>query len=213
MLTIHHLGISQSERIIWLCEEYDIPYQLKLYSRDPQTRLAPAEYKALHPAGTAPVITDGDVTLAETGAIFEYILAKYAPGKGVLEPDHADYADYLYWYHFVNGSLVPAGMTVMIMDLLGDAVSPQLRESLGGRFHRGYDMIEARLRDNDWLAGEAFTVADVMMVFSLSTARHFFSKDLSDFPAIRAYLQRASQRPAYQRAMAKGEPGMEPFLT
>ena len=212
MLTIHHLGISQSERIIWLCEEYGVPYDLKLYARDPQTRLAPAAYKALHPAGTAPVITDGDITLGETGAIFEYILTKYAPGQGVLTPDHPDYADYLYWYHFVNGSFTPAGMTVMIMDILGEAVPDALKSSLGGRFTNGFDMIEKRLSDVTWLAGDEFTAADIMMGFSLSTARAFFPKDLTPFPAIRAYLKRIGERPAYQRAMAKGEPDLTPML-
>ncbi len=212
MLTVHHLGISQSERIVWLCEEYGVDYELKIYPRDPETRLAPAEYKALHPAGTAPIITDGDVTLAETGAIFEYILAKYAPGKGMLSPDHKDYADYLYWYHFVNGSFVPAGMTVMIMEMLGDAVPEPVKAGLGARFTKGYAMVEERLSSNTWMAGETFTAADIMMVFSLSTARYFFPKDLTDFPAIRAYLKRASEMPSYKRAMAKAEPDMEPML-
>lgn len=213
MLTIHHLGVSQSERIIWLCEEYDVPYDLKIYERDPDTRLAPAEYKALHPAGTAPVITDGDITLAETNAIFEYILTKYAPGKGRLSPDDPDYADFLYWYHFVNGSLIPAGMTVMIMGILGDAVPEQMKTGLSSRYDRGYDMVEKRLSENDWIAGDKFTAADIMLAFSLTTARYFFPKDLSPYPAILAYIQRVAARPAYQRAMKKGDPDMELLLT
>ena len=92
MLTVHHLGKSQSERIVWLCEELGIPYDLKLYDRDPVTRLAPPEYKALHPLGAAPVITDGDVVLAESGAIIEYIVAKYGNGRLVLAADHPDFA-------------------------------------------------------------------------------------------------------------------------
>src|SRR5438477_10826023 len=95
MLTVHHLGKSQSERIVWLCEELGIPYELKIYDRDPVTRLAPPEYKALHPIGAAPVITDGDVVLAESGAIIEYIVARYGKGRLVLSPDHPDYAQFV----------------------------------------------------------------------------------------------------------------------
>ena len=107
MLTVHHLGISQSERIVWLCEELSIPYELKSYDRDPVTRLAPAEYKALHPFGTAPVITDGTVVLSESGAVMEYIIARHGKGRLAVRPDAPNYADYLFWFHFANGSMMP----------------------------------------------------------------------------------------------------------
>src|SRR5665213_1275726 len=103
MLTVHHLGKSQSERIVWLCEELGIPYELKNYARDKVTMLAPADYKALHPIGAAPVITDGDVVLAESGAVVEYILARYGKGRLTLAADHPDFAPFLYWFHFANG--------------------------------------------------------------------------------------------------------------
>src|SRR5437879_5271529 len=105
MLTVHHLGKSQSERIVWLCEELEIPYELKCYTRDPVTMLAPADYKALHPIGAAPVITDGGLVLAESGAVVEYIIAKYGNGRLTLASGHRDFAQYLYWYHFANGTL------------------------------------------------------------------------------------------------------------
>ncbi len=108
MLTVHHLGKSQSERIVWLCEELGIPYDLKVYDRDAVTRLAPPEYKALHPLGAAPVMQDGDVLLAESGAIVEYIVAKHGKGRLTLAPDHPDFAQFLYWFHFANGTLQPA---------------------------------------------------------------------------------------------------------
>ncbi|MGI4861548.1 MAG: glutathione S-transferase, partial [Janthinobacterium lividum] len=108
MLTIHHLGISQSERIIWLCEELELPYELKRYARDPVTILAPPELKALHPLGTAPIITDGPLVLAESGAIIEYILAKHGDGRLAPAPGAPEFADYLYWFHFANGTLQPA---------------------------------------------------------------------------------------------------------
>src|SRR4051812_43586247 len=100
MLTVHHLGRSQSERIVWLCEELGLQYELKRYKRDPVTRLAPPEYKALHPIGTAPVITDGELVLAESGAIIEYIIAKYGAGRLARPKGHAEFASYLYWLHF-----------------------------------------------------------------------------------------------------------------
>src|SRR4249920_629060 len=100
MLTVHHLGISQSERIVWLCEELEIPYQLVRYDRDPNTQLAPEKYKELHPFGTAPVITEGKMVLGETGAIMEYIIAKHGGGQLVVGADKPNFADYLFWFHF-----------------------------------------------------------------------------------------------------------------
>jgi glutathione S-transferase len=104
MLTVHHLGKSQSERIVWLCEELGIPYELRRYDRDPVTILAPAEYRALHPIGAAPVITDGDLVLAESAAITEYIIVKHGNGRLALGPSHPGFAAYLYWFHFANGT-------------------------------------------------------------------------------------------------------------
>src|SRR5260221_7509662 len=104
MLTVHHLGRSQSERIVWLCEELGIDYELKRYERDPVTRLAPPEYKALHPIGTAPVISDGNLVLGESGAIIEYILAKHGGGRLARREGHPEFAKYLYWLHYANGS-------------------------------------------------------------------------------------------------------------
>ena len=118
MLTVHHLGISQSDRIVWLCEELGIPYDLKLYARDPQTRLAPPEYGALTPFGTAPVVTDGDLTLGESAAIIEYIIAKHGDGRFAVTPDAPNYADYLFWFHFANGSVMPAAMVDMVAGML-----------------------------------------------------------------------------------------------
>src|SRR5258708_343255 len=104
MLTVHHLGRSQSERIVWLCEELGLDYELKRYERDPASRLAPPEYKALHPIGTAPVITDGDLVLGESGAIIEYIIAKYGAGRLARQAGHPEFVNYLYWFHYANAS-------------------------------------------------------------------------------------------------------------
>ncbi|HEY2248655.1 MAG TPA: glutathione S-transferase, partial [Bradyrhizobium sp.] len=105
MLTVHHLGKSQSERIVWLCEELEIAYELKHTSRDAKTMLAPPDYKALHPIGAAPVITDGELVLAESGAIVDYIMARYGKGRLTVAPDDPGFAQFLYWFHFANGTL------------------------------------------------------------------------------------------------------------
>src|SRR5712671_6413496 len=105
MITVHHLGISQSERIVWLFEELELPYDLKCYDRE-ASGLAPAAYKSLHPLGTAPIITDGAVVLPETNAIVEYVLTKYGKGQLSLPPDDPDYANYVFWLHYANGSML-----------------------------------------------------------------------------------------------------------
>jgi glutathione S-transferase len=213
MLTVHHLGKSQSERIVWLCEELGLPYELRIHDRDPVTRLAQADYKALHPIGSAPVIRDGDVVLAESGAIVEYIAAKYGKGRLVLLPDHPDYAQFVYWLHFANGTLQPAMGRNMILGRLNlPADNPMLR-AMKSRLDLALDLVEQRLAKAEWFAGREFTTADIMIVFSLTTMRLFLPLDLKPYPAILAYLQRVGKRDAYRRAMAKGDPGMEPLLT
>jgi len=213
MLTVHHLGVSQSERIVWLCEELDLPYELKIYDRDAVTRLAPPDYKALHPLGAAPVIQDGDILLAESGAIVEYIVAKYGNGRLVRAPDHPDFAAFLYWFHFANGTLQPATGRNMILGRLDLAADNPLIKAMKARLDLALGLVEARLEKVEYLAGDELTAADIMAVFSLTTMRYFLPYDLSPYPAIRAYLQRVAARPAYRRAMAKGDPGMPLFLT
>lgn len=213
MLTVHHLGKSQSERIVWLCEELGIPYELKIYDRDAVTRLAPPDYKALHPLGAAPVIQDGDVLLAESGAIVDYIIAKYGKGRLVLPPENPDFAQFLYWFHFANGTLQPATGRNMILGRLDLPVDNPLIKAMKGRLDLALGLVEARLAKADYLAGAEFTTADIMAVFSLTTMRYFLPFDLSPYPAILAYLQRIAARPAYQRAMQKGDPGMPLLLT
>jgi glutathione S-transferase len=213
MLTVHHLGVSQSERIVWLCEELGIPYELKLYKRDAVTRLAPPKYKALHPFGTAPVITDGDLVLGESGAIIDYIIAKYGGGRLALKPDNPDFDEYLYWFHFANGSMMPAGMADLIINILGVPAEGDIPKALRARGDRAWTMLERRLGVANYLAGTEFTAADIIMLFPLTTMRAFVPRDLSPYPNIRAYLKRIGERPAYQRAMKKGDPDMKPLLT
>lgn len=210
MLTVHHLGVSQSERVVWLCEELELDYQLVRYDRDPVTRMAPPDYKALHPFGTAPVITDGAVTLGESGAIVDYILARYGQGRLAPAPDAANLADYLYWFHFANGSMVASSMMEMVGAMLG--ASGDAKAFIAGRADRAFALAESRLGEVAHFAGDAFTAADIMMVFAFTTMRAFIPRDLGPYPNIRAYLARIGARPGYQRAMAKGDPGMTPML-
>jgi glutathione S-transferase len=213
MLTVHHLGKSQSERIVWLCEELGLPYELKHHVRDPVTILSPPELVALHPLGAAPVIADGDLLLAESAAIVEYIIARHGGGRLALGPDHPDFAQYLYWFHFSNGNLQPVMGRAMIVRRLNLPADNPVLVSVQGRLTRVLKLVEARLAEADYFAGNEFTAADIMSVFSLTTMRYFMPVDLTPYPAILAYLQRIAARPAYQAAMAKGDPGMDLLLT
>jgi glutathione S-transferase len=201
MLTVHHLAASQSERIVWLCEELQLPYQLVRYERDPLTRLAPPEYKALHAFGTAPVITDGDFVLAESAAIVEYLCRRYAGERFILGPEHADFTNFLYWFHFANGSLIPSFMLDVVTQQLS-ASSTAGSTAPHGRTGRALQMIENRLAHASYFAGEDFTAADIMMFL----LRFFASREVAQYPSVQAYLQRLGHRPAVRRAMAKAEP-------
>ncbi len=207
-LVIHHLGMSQSERIVWLCEELGLDYALKRYDRE-ASGMAPPAYRALHPMGIAPVITDGEVVLAETGAIVEYISARYGKGTLTVAPDAEAYPDYLFWLHFANGTLMPTEMIAMVVGMVAPDAGPS---PLNERSDRAMALTEARLGAVPWFAGEAFTLADIMMVFSFTTMRAFRPLNLAPYPNILAYLQRVGGRPAYHRAMAKAEPGFTPML-
>ncbi len=212
MLIVHHLGKSQSERVVWLCEELGLPYELKRYERDPVTMLAPPEFKALHPIGAAPVVTDGDLVLAESGAVVEYVIAKHGAGRLALAPGHPDFADYLYWLHFSNGTLQPAMGRNMVLRRLGLAEDDPTLLAMRGRLDRALGLVEARLGRAEHFAGREFTAADIMAVFSLTTMRLFMPVDLAPYPNILSYLRRVGARAAYRRAMEKGDPGMAPLL-
>ena len=212
MLTVHHLRRSQSERIVWLCEELAIPYELKSYDRAP-TGMAPAEYQALHPLGAAPVITDDDLVLAESGAIIEYIIAKHGAGRLAAGPDDPDFAPYLYWFHFVNGTLQPGLVRNMLLGRGGVPDDDPLVLAMSERLDRAIALVESRLSQVPYLAGDRFTAADIMIVFGFTTMRHFLPLDLAPYPGIVAYLGRIAGRPAYRAAMEKSDPGMPLLLT
>ncbi|KAI8952014.1 putative glutathione S-transferase [Xylaria longipes] len=225
-LVIHHLQVSQSERIVWLAEELGLDYKLVIHKRDPF--LSPQSIRDLNPLGQAPIIQDnvgGDdnnvVTLAESGAIAEYILTKHGGGGGDgssllrLPPSDPDYAQYLYWFHFANGNLHPQLSRVMVLRLCGVDVSAASSQ-WHARRHADHQAKFLRFMDSHlarsgkpWLAGDRFTAADIMNVFPLTTMRAFSGLDLSDYPNILAYLGRCTQRDGYKRARAKGDPDLE----
>ena len=210
VLTVHHLGRSQSERIVWLCEELGPDYELKVYDRSPM--LAPPELKKLHPSESAPIITDGDVTLAESGAIVEYILVKYGKGRLAVGPEEGNYADYLYWLHFANGTLQSSVSKVLMMRLAQVPADNQIMGAMVSRREHAIGMVNDRLRNNEWLAGKEFTAADIMTVVSLTTMRLFMPYGLESYPNVLEYLKRVAARPGYKRAMEKGDPGLEPVI-
>jgi glutathione S-transferase len=212
MLTIHHLGHSQSERIVWLCEELCIDYALKRYDRRADNRLGPPEYKALSPMGIAPVITDGDLTLGESGAIVEYIVQTYGGGRLVLKRGDAGFTDFLYWFHFANGTLQPTLGRMMALERIDPAGTSAPMQSGKDRLALVFATIDKRLGEAPYFAGAELTAADIMSVFSLTTMRLFRATDLSGYPNILAYLQRIGARPAYQRAMQKADPDLTPVL-
>ncbi|MDQ2139169.1 glutathione S-transferase family protein [Alcaligenaceae bacterium B3P038] len=213
MLTIHHLGRSQSERILWLCEELGLPYTMVKHVRDPVTILSPPALKALHPLGAAPVIIDDGVMLAESGAIVQYLIEKYGSGRLALNSSDPDFAAYLYWFHFANANLQAVMGRNMLLRRLELADDDAVLLSTRERLSRALGMVEARLGSATYLAGDAFTAADIMTVFSLTTMRIFMPLDLSPYPNILAYLARIGAREGYQRAMKKGDPDLVPMLT
>ena len=213
MLIVHHLGKSQSERVVWLCEELGLPYELKTYARDPVTVFSPPDLRNKHPIGAAPLLEDGPVLLAESAAIVDYVLARYGNGRLRPAPDAATFPDYLYWFHFANGTLQPTMSRRMTVRRLDPPASHPVLLNAQDRLGRAWALVDARLADSPYLAGPDVTAADVMTVFSLTTMRYFQPVSLDPYPNVRAYLARIAARPAYVRAMAKADPGMELLLT
>lgn len=207
MITIHHLGVSQSDRIVWLMEELNLPYELKWYDRG-EDFLAPPEYRALHPSGTAPIITDGDLVMAESTAIVEYISQRHGGGKLSVQPDHSDYPHYLFWMQF-NNNLQSTLFIKLAFQSTGtdpDADNPMMATTQ--RREDGiYRALEQRLGEADYLGGAQFSCADIMSMFNLTSLGMLGARPIDDaLPNTRAYVERVSARPAYQKAMAIAGP-------
>ena len=211
-LKVHHLQVSQSDRIVWLCEELGIPYELVLHQRAPL--FSPDSIKDLNPLGQAPVIQDqrpdGSIlTLAESAACAEYIINVHGNGRLALPPSHPDYAQYLYWFHFANGGLQPVIGRTMVLKMSGADESGSYAKSVHNRVTLALQLMDKRLKDNQWLAGSNFTAADIMSVFSLTTMRTFVPFSLKGYDNILAYLKRCSEREGFKRAREKGDPDLE----
>jgi len=160
----------------------------------------------LTPFGTAPVITDGDLTLGESGAIIEYLIAKHGGGRLAVSSEQPEFANYLFWFHFANGSFMPSSMLDMVVTRLGVDAKNEFIRALNDRSNRAYALVESRLGQVPYFAGNQFTAADIIMFFPLSTMRAFVQRDLSKSPHTQSYLKRIGERPAYRRAMAAADP-------
>jgi glutathione S-transferase len=216
MLTVHHLNNSRSQRVLWLLEELGVPYEIKRYERDPKTMLAPPELRAVHPLGKSPVITDDGLTIAESGAIVEYLIDKYGQGRFAPKPGTPERLRYTYWLHYAEGSAMPPLLLKLValriagapMPFFAKPIARKIAATLQASFidpqlklHLGY--IDKELSATGWFVGNDFTAADVQMSFPLeaATARGGMAGQI---PAIASFLKRIHARPAYQRALDRG---------
>ncbi|MEQ9518623.1 MAG: glutathione S-transferase [Parvibaculum sp.] len=214
MLTLHHLENSQSIRILWLLEELGIPYEMKMYDRDKKTGLAPDDYKQISPLGTAPVITDGDLVLAETNAIVDYILDTYAQGKLRPAKGTPEHVPYLFWFHTAQGSFQPlltngfvlGVMTTrapfLIRPVIRGAVETLNKAFFSPRLTALLKEIEKQLSKTTWFAGEELTAADIVMGYSMEVAAIRAGMD-KKYPNAQRFLAAMHARPAYKRAVKK----------
>ena len=216
MLTVHHLNNSRSQRVLWLLEELELPYEIKHYQRDAKTMLAPPELKAVHPLGKSPVITDGSATLAETGAIVETIVDAYGGGRLKPPAGSEDRLRWLYWLHYAEGSAMPPLLMKLVFTALPMRAPGLMRglvKSIADRAQKGFvdpqlqahfDYWEAELGKSEWFAGKDFSAADIMMSFPVEAGGSRAPYD--DKPRLRAFLKTIHARPAYQRALERGGP-------
>src|SRR5512140_2745689 len=214
MITVHHLNNSRSQRVLWLLEELELPYEIVKYERDPKTMLAPPSLRAVHPLGKSPVITDGDATLAESGAILEYLVETY--GKGTIAPAAGtpEYRLYRYFLHYAEGSLMPFLLLKLVFNKLTTdtpflvrPIAKAIASTVGSRFidpnlttHMTF--LAEHLGKHAWFAGDAFTAADVQMSYPVEGAIARASDAIS--PKLTEWVARIQARPAYRRAIERG---------
>lgn len=218
MIVVHHLNNSRSQRVLWLLEELGLPYEVKRYERDPATMLAPPELRAIHPLGKSPVVDDGDIRVAETGAIVEHLLDAHDP-EGRLRPARGttDGRRFTYWLHYAEGSAMPPLLLKLVSAQLPKRAPGLVRPIVNGIAARAQasfidpqikahaDWWEAELAATGWFAGAAFSAADIMMSFPLEAAASR-AIDLSAYPRVAAFLKAAHARSSYQRALQRGGP-------
>lgn len=216
MITVHHLNNSRSQRVLWLLEELRVPYDVKRYERDKTTMLAPPELKAIHPLGKSPVISDQGHTIAETGAIIEYLLERYGKGQLIPPPGTNERLRYTYWLHYAEGSAMTPLLLKLIFNRLPDnapallrglvkSISAKANERLADPQIRTHlDYWDSELSKSEWFAGQEFTAADIMMSFPLEAAAA--RAGAKSKPMVKAFLDRIHARATYQQALRKGGP-------
>jgi glutathione S-transferase len=216
MITVHHLNHSRSQRVLWLLEELELPYEIKYYERDPATRLAPPSLKAVHPLGKSPVLVDDGVTVAETGAIVEYLVDK---AGGRLKPPEGtpERLRWTYWLHFAEGSLMPQLLLDLVLTTLPGRAPESMQQAAKSAADAArsafaspnlktmFDFVESELQTRPWFAGEDFSAADVMMSFPLE-AGGARAGAFDGRRKIEAFIERVHARPAYRKALARGGP-------
>lgn len=224
MIVVHHLEASRSQRVLWLLEELGTPYEIRLYQRDPRTRLAPPELRHIHPLGKSPVISDGDLVLAESGAILEYLAETYGPQAGgdlsrlLPAPGYPEYRQMRFWMHYAEGSL----MNWLVMKLVFMTIPRQRMpffvrpiarqlcakveaKLIDPNLKSAMEFIDAHLAQNSWFAGEHLSLADFQMSFPVA-ALLSRSEAAQHCPHIAAWLRKVEARPAWQHALEKGGP-------
>jgi glutathione S-transferase len=218
MLTVHHLNNSRSQRVLWLLEELGVPYEIQKYERDAKTMLAPPALLKVHPLGKSPVITEGDVTVAETGAIVEYLLERRGEGRLAPAAGTPDRRRWTYWLHFAEGSAMPPLLLKLIFERIKVTPMPFFAKPIARgisnkvlaamvepNLERQLDFMEAELGRSEWFAGVEFSAADIMMSFPVEAAAQRAGLDASR-PKLMAFLKRIHARPAYKKALERGGP-------
>lgn len=216
MIVVHHLNYSRSQRVLWLLEELGLPYEIRSYKRNARTLLAPPELRNVHRLGKSPVITDAEITLAESGAILEYLVQRYGDGRLKPLPGTPEALRYLYWMHYAEGSLMPPLLMKLVFDQMPKARMPffakPIARAIAQKALKGFvmpqinshlDYMEAELGPSPWFAGAEFTVADIQLSFPLEAARARGGLDGSR-PRLIDFLARIHERPAYARALERG---------
>jgi glutathione S-transferase len=216
MIIVHHLNQSRSQRVLWAMEELGLPYEIKKYQRDPKTMLAPPALREVHPLGKSPVIVDGELTLAESGAILEYLVQRYGDGRLRPEPGTPDAVRYFYWMHYAEGSLMPPLLMKLLFTRIPKARMPFFARPIARRISEGalanfvtpnlerhLDYLEGELGKSAWFTGNEFTAADIQMSFPLEAARARGGLNESR-PRLMEFLEKIHARPAYRRAIERG---------
>ncbi|MEH2227161.1 glutathione S-transferase family protein [Nostoc sp.] len=203
MITVHHLNNSRSQRVLWLLEELGIEYEIEFYERDAKTMMAPESLRQVHPLGKSPVITDADLTIAESGAIVEYLVERYGNGRLVPASGTPEYLRYKYWLHYAEGSAMPPLVMRLVLNNFGAGDSSVVSGFVAPQIKLNFDYIEDELRKNTWFASNEFTAADIQMSFPLEVVAAL-PEEVKNRPKLKEFVERIHERPAYKSALERG---------